>query len=203
VIVIPEVARPFAEVQIGALDEWRGKPEWADLVDALARHRFETVQPFLPATCRRMMDIGGGVAASDIPILDHYAPAVPELWVLDGDEGLPIVERHDRPFNSMAASAALLEANGHRLSGFVTPDELSSEEIGEVDLFVSFASWGFHFAPYNYLDFVISHSAPGARIILDLRRGKDDWRNALDRRLKFVGLAFDSLKFDRLVYERE
>jgi hypothetical protein len=202
VIVIPEVARPFAEVQIGALDEWRGKPEWPALVDALARQRFETVRPFLPTTCRRMMDIGGGVAAFDIPILDHYEPA-PELWVLDGDEGLPIVERHDRPFNSMAATAALLEANGHRLSGFVTPDGLSSERLGEFDLFLSFASWGFHFAPYNYLDFVIAHCAPNGRIILDLRKGKDEWRRVFDRRLQFVGLAYDSLKFDRLVYERK
>lgn len=184
---------------MGELDKWRGKPEWPASVDALVRQRFETVQHFLPAQCRRMLDIGGGVAASDIPILDHYT-SVPELWVLDGDEGLPIVVRHDRPFNSMAATAALLEANGHRLGGFMTPDEPNAE--GEFDLFISFASWGFHFAPYRYLNFVVAHCAPAARIILDLRVGKDEWRKGLDRQLRFVDFAYRSLKFERLVYER-
>ena len=184
---------------MGELDEWRGKPEWAALVDGLVRQRFETIRHFLPAQCRRMLDIGGGVAASDIPILDHYALA-PGLWVLDGDGGSPVVESHDRPFNSMAATAAVLRANGHRLSGFMTPDVPSVD--GEFDLFVSFASWGFHFAPNQYLDFVIAHCAPGARVILDLRRGKDEWRKSLDRQFRFVGSACRSAKFERLVYER-
>jgi hypothetical protein len=199
VIVIPEAARPFSEVQMGELDEQRAKPEWPSLVDAMVRQRFETVRPFLPAQCRRMLDIGGGVAASDIPILDHYSPA-PELWVLDGDEGSPVVEKHDRPFNSMAATAALLEANGHSLGGFLTPEAPSAE--GEFDLFISFASWGFHFAPDRYLDFVITHCAPAARIILDLRKGRDEWRGSLAREFRFVGLAYSSSKFERLVYER-
>ncbi len=198
-IIIPEAARPFAEVQMGELDEWRGKPEWPALVDALARQRFETIKDFLPAQCRRMLDIGGGVAVSDIPILDYYAPT-PELWVLDGDEGLPIVQRHDRPFNSMVATAALLEINGHRLAGFLTPDAPSAE--GEFDLFISFASWGFHFAPQQYLDLVTAHCASGARIILDLRRGKDEWCESLEQKFSFVGTAYSSPKFERLVYER-
>lgn len=201
-IVVPEAARPFAEVQIGELDEWRGKPDWLGLVDALALRRFETIRPFLPDTCRRVLDIGGGVAAFDVPILNHYAPT-PELWVLDGDGGQPFVERHDRPFNSRAATAALLEANGHSLGGFLTPDMRNAADLGKCDLVVSFASWGFHFAPYRYLDLVMGHLAAGARVIFDLRIGKDEWRRVFDQRLRFVGMAYESLKFDRLVYERK
>jgi hypothetical protein len=64
---------------------------------------------------QHVLDIGGGVAVMDVPIMKHYDP-VPKLAVLDGvwwEVGDKI--KHDIPFNSPKATNELLEANGLRL----------------------------------------------------------------------------------------
>jgi hypothetical protein len=181
----------------------RSSPEdWLSAVDIMAEIRFETIRPYLPAQCASILDIGGGVAISDVPILRHYG-ADCRLTVLDGEAEAKVM-RHDTPFNSMEATLELLDANGLSLHDYIKPEMIPSgcERYGFYGLVVSFAAWGFHFSPDLYLDFVLRNTKPGVMVIMDLRCGKEQWKAALDRELKFVGIAHSERKFDRMVYER-
>jgi hypothetical protein len=206
-IVIPPEARPYAELQVGELDNFRDKPDWERLVDDLAQSRYDSIKEFLPIECHNILDIGGGVGVMDVPIMKHYYP-VPKLAVLDGvwwEVGDKI--KHDIPFNSPKATNELLQANGLRLETYITPSIAGAWKECPVvfepfDLIVSFAAWGFHFSPATYLDFVMQYSHPGTRIVLDLRNGKEDWQEILQQQFKLISLAHSARKFKRFVYER-
>jgi hypothetical protein len=207
-IIIPDDALPFAQIQIGELNALIGSADWFYLVHQLVQNRFESIKPYLPARCGSILDIGGGIAVSDIPIMKHYM-SIPNLYVLDGDSETAHVVKHDEPFNCIAATDAMLTANGIKLTGYWTPHAIENwthwknKLVGKpFDLIVSFAAWGFHFFPDSYLKFVEANTIPGSRVILDLRIGKEHWNEQLQQQFKIIALAQVSRKFNRVVYER-
>ncbi len=204
-VIFPPEALPYAEIQMGEINRWAGDPHWLALANELVRERYTSIKPFLPDNCSTMLDIGGGIAATDVPILRHY-PTTPNLYVLDGswwDITDPV--KHNTPFNDHMATRYMLEANGQKLTGFITPlmaEKMLPGTIAPFDLIVSFAAWGFHFSPDSYIDLVLQHSKSGTRIILDLRQGKDKWKEILQQHFKLIALAYSSRKYERLVYEK-
>jgi hypothetical protein len=207
-VIIPPEALPFAELQMGEIDKWKGDPLWHSKANELVQQRYHTIRNFLPAKCHNMMDIGGGVAATDVPIMKHY-DVPPNLYVLDGswwDISEPVT--HRVPFNDHRATQATLKANGLSLAGFITPaeaenwNEAEANPIGPFDLIVSFAAWGFHFSPATYMNFILKFTKPGTRVIFDLRLEKMEWKEILQQQFKLISLTHSSRKFVRAIYEK-
>jgi hypothetical protein len=63
---------------------------------------------------------------------------------------------------------------------YVNPLQLNDRDFPVYDLVISFRSWCFHYPPETYQHFVNTHTCPGARIMLDVRKDRP-WRKDLAR----------------------
>lgn len=207
-LVIPNAAFPYAVAQSGAIDHFKGDPHlFAANFDWLQRQRLASIKPYLPATCERFLDVGGGVGGMATLIARHYGPGS-SAWILDGVANPPLVERHDLTFNDMQVSEAFMAANGVELDGFYPPSAGGSRPQERYrrtmgfDLVVSFAAWGFHITPGVYLRLVSGSTRDGAAIIVDVRRDKPAWRTEFERYFNFIAVVEEGTKYDRCVYQR-
>jgi SAM-dependent methyltransferase len=132
---------------------------------------YVSVVDSLPAKVGVVLDVGSGLGGINIPLCaDH-----PGLLVctLDGLDNPPEVASHHQPFNNAALTQDFLRSNGvknhkHYPAGAQKFDE-------KFDLVWSFAAWGFHIYPGDYLDQVKEALAPKAVVVLDVRKTKDHW----------------------------
>lgn len=109
---------------------------------------FAAIEPHLPAEVGSILDIGCGMAGIDVFLKRKYPKA--KLWLLDGDSDSHHkygFKRKSVPYNSPAATAALLKANG---VGFDRWIDAGTKEKLEADLIVSLLSWGFHYPLDTY-----------------------------------------------------
>jgi hypothetical protein len=202
--LIPSEALPYLIAQKGGLDYLRGDlAAWNRAYRAATIAQYEALRPWLPATCGALLDVGSGLGGVDILIARHYTPA-PDVWLLDGEGGLPEVERHNRPFSHMGVAERFLALNGVALGGYFDTTggvrRLSARSLPALDLVVSFGSWGFHFPPSDYLGLVSAFASPGATVIVEVRRGREDWLQQLASRFKPVGTAGEAVKWVRHVF---
>lgn len=134
----------------------------------------ENIAPALPRTCKEILDVGGGMGGIGVLLGRRYPSA--GYRVLDGVSDEPEVRSHHKTFNNAVVAADFLTANGVRDFGFYEPFDGFDRKF---DLVVSFAAWGFHILPGDYLDRVKSALAPGATVILDVRKTRPDWLSEL------------------------
>jgi SAM-dependent methyltransferase len=131
----------------------------------------ENITPALPAVCRAVLDVGSGLGGIDVHLDLRFAGL--RVATLDGLEDAPEVLSHAKPFNNAKLTSDFLRKNGvenhiHYPAGVQNLPE-------KFDLVVSFAAWGFHIFPNDYLPQVQAALAPKATIILDVRKARRDW----------------------------
>ena len=139
-----------------------------DTFQRIKRYLPEVEQPFI-------LDVGSGMGGIAALLKSRYPDA--QFCLMDAlDRGAAMV-RHGEPYGSTMAAMRFLADNG------VTDTRALTEPPGVpvANLVLSFQAWGFHFPPAQYLDAVRASLAPGAKLILDVRRTHTDWR------LDFVG----------------
>jgi hypothetical protein len=100
----------------------------------------------------------------------HYGGST-SVTLVDGD-GPPQVTRHSSPFSNGELARQFQRANGVREVQVNAPEDLP---LGQFDLILSFRAWCFHFAPACYLEFVRRAAHDKTVLILEMRRGKDEW----------------------------
>jgi hypothetical protein len=168
---VPDIARPFAILQASCPED-----ETLDAVYGEHCHKiFDTVKDFVPDPCKRIVDIGGGLAGPSLLLAKETGAS---LYVIDGDEehGLPEKRCQDQPFNSFNATKAFQKANGMSARKLICLPLTLDGLPATVDMVVSFAAWGFHFRVERYLAIAAKMNA-GAKLVLDLRtdhRGTQD-----------------------------
>jgi SAM-dependent methyltransferase len=144
------------------------------------RREYLSIRPYLPQTCRAILDIGCGVAGIDVHLARHYSPHTPHFYLLDKSQVENRVFYMFRPraafYNSLEVAAQLLTSNGIPLER-VHPIEANDKgTVGlstEIDLAISLLAWGFHFPIETYLDKVCSLLSPQGTIVLDVRKCTD------------------------------
>ena len=152
-----------------------GFDAWKKAYEASLAAIEENIAPALPAKCSEILDVGGGMGGIGVLLGRRYPNA--GYRVLDGVSDQPEVRSHHQTFNNAVVASDFLAANGVRDFGFYEPFVDGFDR--KFDLVVSFAAWGFHILPGDYLDLVKSALAPGASIILDVRKTRPDWLEAL------------------------
>lgn len=153
----------------------------------------------LPRDCGSVLDIGSGLGGIDIYLSKHFGSAT-HICLLDGDNNDPEVKWSFEPHNSMSVAFDFLHKNGVMDYSSVEPGRLDTREKGEFDLVVSFAAYGFHIHPGNYIDDLKKVTHTNTVIILEVRRTKEDWLRTfvetfgtprvLERQPKYVRVAF-------------
>jgi hypothetical protein len=152
----------------------QGLDHWKSAYEASIEKIMENIAPALPATASHILDVGGGMAGIGIPLCRRYEAA--DYCVLDGVDDRPEVREHHHTFNNAAVAASFHAANDNqRIRWVPTSTTVDVLGRGKVDLVVSFAAWGFHILPGDYLDLVKGSLAPHATIILDVRRTRADY----------------------------
>lgn len=160
---------------------------------------YDTIAPFLPSECAAVLDIGAGLGGIDAVLNRHYGGQL-AVYPLDGLNEAPVVAKHDRPFSNRDVARRFLTANGVTTFGYYAAGGDAPRVARPFPLVVSFASYCFHYAPDVYLNFVKACAAPGAVLIFDVRRGKADWIDTLERYFGPGRIASTGKKFQRMVY---
>ena len=138
----------------------------------------DQIWPWLPMPLTRWIDIGCGMAGLSALLYKRLRQKPEQFYLLDGTGDSPIQAGwHDRPlapWNDRHAARALLGANGVPLLRGEWLDVGTQSVDGlSVNLIVSTLSWGHHYPVEVYGPLVASALAPGGRVILDLRNGRN------------------------------
>jgi trans-aconitate methyltransferase len=148
----------------------QGFEAWKAAYVASLSDIMDNIAPALPESCSEILDVGGGMGGIGIFLSRRYPTA--GYRVLDGVDDPAEVRSHCKTFNSATCAASFLTANGVKDFGFYEPFDGFDRKF---DLVVSFAAWGFHILPGDYLDRVKSALNPHATIILDIRKSRPDY----------------------------
>ncbi len=148
----------------------KGFDEWKRAYEESIANVMQSIAPALPKQVDQILDVGGGMGGIGIPLTQRYKGA--GYRVLDGIDDKPMVVKHATTFNNAAVAADFLAANGVKDFGHYSPTCPLDRKF---DLVVSFAAWGFHFEPGEYLERVVAAMAPHATVILDVRKDRTGW----------------------------
>jgi len=172
---------------------------WKSAYEASIADIYTDIRPFLPSVCSNLADIGSGLGGIDIALSAHYETR-PHVCLVDGDNGSPEVQWSFEPHNSMSVAFDFLHKNGVTDVSSLAPGNLDKWKGEPFDLVVSFAAWGFHIHPGNYIGDLMKVIHDQTVVILEVRRTKDDWLETfigalgrpkvISRAEKYVRLAF-------------
>lgn len=207
-IIVPERAFKFLAIQRGKLAALATRKEaFIAAYRASLMADYNSIRHWLPAldidAYHILLDVGGGMSGISLLINQHYGNHIIPC-VLDGRKDRPSVTLHRRTFNDVDVTAEFHRANGVYPIAYV--DANSSPLIppnDKVSLVISIAAWCFHFAPDTYLDYVVDNVAPGATLIMDVRKDKPEWMKQLQSRLRWRATIHGALKYDRMVFHAD
>ncbi|MBU6231443.1 MAG: class I SAM-dependent methyltransferase [Patescibacteria group bacterium] len=134
---------------------------------------YNEIQPYLPPTAKKILDIGCGVGGIDALLAQRYPDA--EIFLFDEtttDKKIHYgFEKKGSFYNSLDVAKDLVEKNGgHHVTSWPVSRGFPKEKF---DLVVSIMSWGAHYPVDTYLDDVYEGLNPGGIVITDLRNGTD------------------------------
>jgi SAM-dependent methyltransferase len=194
----------YLRIQKGNLDQYADDfHDWKVRYQADLQRAYESIVPWLPASCSSFLDIGSGLGGMDVLIRRHYEIrlAQPIVALLDGWDDPPKMKLHRRTFNSMRQARNFQVKNGCFPLRFEAygPDVTKFDRA--FDLVVSFGSWCFHYPPSEYLPQLVKTGMhAGTVFILEVRTNKPDWMAALERHLELVTLVTLKPKWSRAVF---
>lgn len=162
---------------------------------------FETIKPWLPQSVTTIVDIGCGLAGVDV-LLARETRAK-EIVLVDGDgtgyRKMGFVPGTSAWFD-VGIGAELVKKNlrGKKVEARAADPNLTIP----CDLLISLKSWGHHYTVDEYLGLAQRSLRPGGRLILDIRNGTKGGVTLATRGFNCIGVAYWTVKADRMVFER-
>ena len=202
---IPFGNRKLVQRRLITLEAWL-RP-WSVFQRYLDRLRAEwnAIDMYLPATVHAAVDLGCGMGGIDEFVVARYQTVIEKVYLVDLD-GIDRSIRYGFGANSgrygrLDLTVAYLTARGVPLSLLnkinVEVDALPSREL---QLVLSFKSWGFHYPIETYLEYVGEHLSRDGVVITDVRHGTDGLDRLRD--LFSVRAISREANFDRVVCSR-
>jgi hypothetical protein len=147
-------------------------------------HEFTTLEPHLPNNVDKILDIGCGLGVINIFFHEHYNNNE-KYYMLDRSDITMDTYNiedaggwHDEggfySCNKLSATKELLSDHGIKEENIFLiegNDQKSLEGLHDIDLVVSFSSWGFHYPVHTYLNKVYEVMSKNAVLIIDVRKG--------------------------------
>ena len=197
---ISDPAFKYLKLQRGAIADFSyDRKLWERKYHESLHCDFSSIAPFLPPQCGAVLDIGSGLGGIDAMLSKAYG-GVPEIYLLDGMDDQPILQKHNRTFSRFPHARDFLTANGVPASRIFAHNPKTLLEPVKVDLILSFQSYCFHYNPETYLEFVRACASPGAILIFDVRSDYRTWHRVLNAEFQRVGIALEGQKFQRVVF---
>ena len=149
-----------------------------DAVNKMIRKDYEMVQDYLPTSCDSVLDIGCGLALSDVALYNHYKDNYnkrSEIYLLDKNEfdttKISGFNKEYKGYNSMDAAKDILVSNGVEESRINLYETDSFDELYDkkYDIISSFLSCGWHYDVSTYMDLFEKTLSDDGILILDIR----------------------------------
>ena len=204
-IHVSDEAFPYLRAQKGRLDRLANdRSAWQAAYEADLERSLVEMGPHLPKVCWAMLDIGSGLGGVDVLLYRHYAT---EPWVnlLDGLDDPPEMKLHRETFSSESVARKFLRSNGVRADRIRYFGPEAQDFAAPYDLVLSLGSWCFHYEPNQYLPRLLAGGGldSHARVIVDVRKGKEDWQRQLTAaRLVPIAIIREAEKYNRMVLQR-
>jgi hypothetical protein len=201
-MIVTDAAFEYLAIQRGNIAQHAAnRMLWENHYRHHLQETFASIERFIPKPCNTILDIGSGMGGINIPIVNKTRA---KLYLLDGDDCPPEHINAHTPFNNMAVAIDFLKRNGIYTSGFFTPllEFEGYEEPREFDLVTSFAAWGFHIPPQQYMRFVREKLRMHGRLILDVRATRIDWIMDFEDEFSMIEWIAVTPKITRYVYEK-
>jgi SAM-dependent methyltransferase len=174
-----------------------GKDHWVNAYKVQLQETLEQIEKYcvMPA---RVLDIGSGLGGIDVKLIEACGS---HCTLIDGENGGSMAQ-HCVPFGSRSSVDAFMADNGIAESDYAycNPDDLPQATF---DLVISLRSWCFHYGPELYLDYVMESLRKGGKVIVDMRRGKHNWRLQMRAAMNEIAVVQRAQKFNRLVFQKE
>lgn len=134
------------------------------------REEAEQLRPWL-TPAESFLDIGCGLGLIDALIAEITGAKFIHMMDGEGDNSNRVMGYNDgtKAWADVNVGGRLVAANTKSVVYVHTADP--AKRI-EVDLIVSFKSWGHHYSIHEYLPLALRSLKPGGRVIVDLRNGK-------------------------------
>jgi len=168
-MIIPESCIPWIKLQRSGYNDPRFE------FKKRMEQEFNILKPYLPESCKTIMDIGCGVGGIDVLLDQHYTEV--ELYLADNNivSEKPIYgfDRGKSFYNSFHATTEMMELNGVKKYCLV---DVSIDDISQhrnMDLIISLLSWGYHYPVQTYIEKVRNIISPTGRLIMDIRIDTD------------------------------
>lgn len=190
----------YLSIQRGEISELCSyRKRWEMALAEAVEDDFYSMARMLPPRVLNILDIGGGIGALAARLVKHYEFCDPLIDILDGIDQPAEVLSHWTPFSNAAVASEFLRANGVSKFGFIPPHQ--NKFPAKYDLVVSTQAWCFHIPPKLYLSRVKESLAPGAILILDVRRGRG-WMKELHEHFDVLGGVMHAEKWVRTVFTK-
>ena len=140
------------------------------------RREFDELAPHLPDHAQTILDIGGGLGAIDIFLLDRYRLDRPHVHLFDKNEIADDVRyffgNMPSAYNLFDATQDFLTANGVAADAFTQIDAGAGPFPTALrpDLVVSLIAWGYHFPVGVYLPSVLDCLSDDGCLVIDVRK---------------------------------
>lgn len=198
--VVSDEAFQYLSIQRGGISNLRDhRPVWEVALSDAVERDLQSMLSLLPRAPRNILDVGGGLGALAVRLARHYEQCEPVIDILDGINDPPEVLSHWAPFSNARVATEFLQANGVTRFGFVDPRATALPAV--YDLVVSTQAWCFHIPPKLYLTRVKKALAPGAILILDVRRERG-WMEELHEHFEVLGGLAHAEKWVRTAFMR-
>jgi SAM-dependent methyltransferase len=144
----------------------------------MVRKDYHMIEQYLPIKCDSILDIGCGLALSDIAIYNHYKSHYShdiDVYLLDKNEfdttKISGFNKEYKGYNSMSAANDTLVSNGvpsDRIHMYETDDfDVLFEK--KYDIITSFLSCGWHYDVSTYVDLFEQTLSDDGVLVLDIR----------------------------------
>jgi hypothetical protein len=149
-----------------------------DAVNKMIQKDYLMVSDYLPTKCDAILDIGCGLALSDVALYNHYRDnhnKQVDIYLLDKNEfdttNISGFNKEYKGYNSMNSANDILISNGveeDRINLYETDsfDELYEKKY---DIISSFLSCGWHYNVSTYMDLFERTLSDTGILILDIR----------------------------------
>lgn len=196
---IDDNAFEFLALQKGRIHSFlKDRGRWEKEYNLSLFSDYETIKPYLPQTCRKILDIGSGLGGINALINKHYGGDA-SVFLVDGIADLPKMVLHRETYNNMSIAKSFLQKNGVEKFSFIDPKVANDGNFGKFDVILSLGSYCFHYSPKTYLGLVKKSCHRDTVLIFDFRKGKPDWKQIFSWDFVVKGFAKSSEKFDRIV----
>lgn len=194
-IKISDEAFEYLVVQHGRVsDALRlGRANWEEVYRESVWRQYLNMLPHLPAKCKNVVDIGGGLSGISILLNEHYRGCT--FTVVDGANDAPTVVKHNKTFSNANVAWSFLHRNGVERAVFLSPDSAKKKTVEPNSLCISLASYCFHYSPEEYLNYV----AGAETKIFDVRHRYQNMA------LSCFGTGlpiYEAAKFKRMLWKR-